>query len=439
MSDRHDSDEPRTALDDRDRRILTGLIVALLGTATVFRLMRLSSVPGISGDEGWWGVQAIAWLSDRPYETHTTSGNPIDLFFLIPLALVHTIAPPSFLLLRTLPTFVNLLALPVGFWFVRRLYGDTTAWIHTVALAIMPTAIAHSRICQDPSQSLFWTSIVIYLSLLGLKERGRAWIYLGAALLIFPVVLWTHPTNVFIAPFLVLPLVAAVRPLLPASRPGRAILVVAAGVLVAVGLSIATPGLRHLAGSNEYLDEPWLSIASARMTDGAQWFEFAANNARLFNGVTVYHYFSGARPATVPYDAGFVVVVVAALAGFLLTPAARRSPLDYGLIFACASMWIGFYAFAGPQALRPHFERWGLCLIAPATLVLARGLTAWIEWRPRIRWLAIAAATLVATSLLTSFYANYFGEFATTGGRSHLTYVTAAIEPKQQALEHILA
>ena len=33
----------------------------------------------------------------------------------------------------------------------------------------------------------------------------------------------------------------------------------------------------------------------------------------------------------------------------------------------------------------------------------------------------------------------YFHAFATTGGRGHLTYVTAPIEPKQQALEHILA
>ena len=40
---------------------------------------------------------------------------------------------------------------------------------------------------------------------------------------------------------------------------------------------------------------------------------------------------------------------------------------------------------------------------------------------------------------MTSFYVNYFREFAITGGRSHLTYVTAATEPKQQALEQILA
>jgi len=439
MSGRHNSAEAQTAQANRDRRILTAVIVALLGTATCFRLMALSSVPGISGDEGWWGVQAIAWLSDRPYEAHTTSGNPIDLFLLVPLGCVHAIAHPSFLLLRIVPAFVNLLALPVGFWLVRRVYGKTTAWIHTVGLAIMPTAIAHSRICQDPSQSIFWTSIVIYLSLLGFDERGRAWIYWGGALLIFRVALWTHPTNVFVAPFLVLPFIAAVRPLLPASRRGRAILLVLAIVVLTLGLSIAGPTLRHLFGTNEYLDKPWLAMASARITDGTQWFEFAANNARLFNGVTIYHYFSGARPPTALYDAGFVVVVVAALCGFLLTPVARRTALDYGLIIACTATWVGFYAFAGPQALRPHFERWGLCLIAPGTLVLARGLTAWIERKPRMRWLTIAAATLVATGLLRSFYVNYFVEFATTGGRSHLTYVTATIEPKQQALEHILA
>ena len=75
----------------------------------------------------------------------------------------------------------------------------------------------------------------------------------------------------------------------------------------------------------------------------------------------------------------------------------------------------------------------------PATLVLARGLTAWIEWMAEDAMADDRAAALVAASLLASFYVNYFSEFATTGGRSHLTYVTAAIEPKQQALEHILA
>ncbi len=436
MTDQHDPLDERAR---RDRRILTLVIAALLATATCFRLMYLSSMPGVSGDEGWWGVQATAWSSSRPYEAHTTSGNPIDLFFLIPVALVQAMGPPSFQLLRAVPTLVNLLALPVGFWLVRRLYGSSTAWIFTVALAIMPTAMAHSRICQDPSQSIFWTGIVIYLSLLGLKEHRRAWMYLGAAVLVFPVVLWTHPTNVFAGAFLLLPLAAAIRPLLPESRRGRTILfVVATVVAVVVTLFVAWPVLRQLAASNPYLERA-LSKASARMIDRAQWLEFVANNVRLLNGVTIYHYFSGARPTTVAYDVVTVVVVGAALCGVLLVPAAKTRALDYGLIVACSIMWFGFYAFAGPQALRPHAERWGLCLIVPATLVVSRGLAAIIEGMPSMRRLTIALSTLVAASLLISFYVNFFREFRTTGGRSHLAYVTATTEPKQQVLEHILA
>ena len=420
------------------RRVEAIVVTGLLGIAVCFRLMRLSSVPGISGDEGWWGINALNWLSGRPYEAHTTSGNPTDLFFLVPVALVHYLAPPSFLLLRVVPAVVNLLALPVGFWLVRRLYGSPTAWIYTVALAIMPTAIAHSRICQDPSQSIFWTGLFILICLLGFKERHRAWIYLGAAVAVFPVVVWTHPTNVFSASFLLLPALAAIAPLLPASRKNRALLVAAAVGLAALGAAVAVPALNHLPFSRQYLDQPWLSMAMARLFDLTQWLEFAVNNARLFNGVTVYHYFSGARPPTFLYDAGFVLAVILAAGGFVKTPAARRSSLDYGLVAACAMMWIGFYLFAGPDALRPHFERWGLCLIVPGTLFLARGLGGWL-WIPNMRSIATVTAVGLAIALSSSFYANYFGQFARTGGRSHLTYVTAAIEPKQQAFEHILA
>ena len=54
------------------------------------------------------------------------------------------------------------------------------------------------------------------------------------------------------------------------------------------------------------------------------------------------------------------------------------------------------------------------------------------------RWAAIGTVSLAAAALLGSFHVNYFRACATTGGRSHLTYVTAAIEPKQQALSRIL-
>jgi len=420
----------------RDRRILTVLIAVLLGTAVCFRVMYLSRVPGVNGDEGWWGNQALAWLANQPHEARTTSGNPIDFFFLVPVAILHAFAPPSFLLLRTIPALVNLLALPVGYWFINRVYGSTTAWSYTVALASMPTAIAHSRICQDPSQSVFWSGTAIYLSLLGYAENKRT--YGAAAILVFPIVLWTHPTNVFIAPFLVLPFVPAMRARWPAAARARVILLLAGAALLALGVATSLAVVRHLAATTDYLDRPWLSIAAARMIDGRQWFEFAANGARLLNGITVYHYFSGARPLTPPYDAAIVIVVAVALWGLLRRSRGAHRSLDAALILATAGTWLGFYAFAGPQALRPHAERWALCLIVPTTLLLARGASAWIESSPKMRWPAVASASLVVSCWLATFYVNYFREFATSGGRSHPTYVTAATEPKQQALEHIL-
>jgi hypothetical protein len=425
----------------RGRRLVTALIVLLLGTAVAFRLMYLSTMPGVSGDEGWWGLNAIAWLDGRPYDTHTTSGNPTDLFLLIPVALVQAIGGPSFALLRAVPAAVNLLALPIAFWFTRRLFGSATAWIHTIALAIAPTAMAHSRLTQDPSQSIFWTAIVIYLALLGLADRRRAWLWLGLALLVFPIALWTHPTNVFIAPFLALPPAAVLAPLIPASRRGRAIVAVAVLGGAIAALAIAWIVLGRVTASNEYLDKPWLAVVTARAASPRQWLEFGVNYARLFNGVTIYHYFSGARPVTWPFDGGFVVIAFVAASG--LAASIRRGDttrraLDCGLVAASAVMCLLFFAFAGPTALRPHAERWGLCLIVPGALVLARGVAGWIETMPRLRLAAIGASSLVAAAVLAGFYVNFFREFATTGGRGHLTYVTAPIEPKQQAFGQIL-
>jgi hypothetical protein len=416
--------------------LLTIAVIALIATGAWFRVMRLSSVPGVSGDEGWWGMQALAWWAGRAYETYTTSGNPTDQFFLAPLAVLHGILPPSFGLLRALPAAVNLVALPVGFVLARRVFGGTTAWAYTVGVAVLPAAIAHSRICQDPSQTVLWTTLVVFLSLLGARDHQHVWRYLGALLVVFPIALWTHPTNIFTGPFLLLPCAAALGPMMPAARRGRLLVVAAAALAAGAGLFLIWFALTKLAGSTQLLDKPWLSIAAARLVDGRAWFELAANGARFFNGVTIYHYFSGARPLTLPYDAAFVLAVTTLVGGLALRAA---DGLDRALLAACAATWLGFFAIAGPEALRPHAERWGLCLVVPSTIVLARGLAAWIASRPQWRLVPIGLALLVAAALLASFHVNYFRFFAVTGGRGHLTYATAAIEPKQQALAYILA
>src|SRR5215510_398274 len=99
----------RNPLTPRERRLLVAAVALLVGLGAWFRVWRLATVPGLSGDEGWWGLQALAWLADQPYQARTTSGNPIDLLLLIPIAWLHAVAAPSFALLRTIPVAANLL------------------------------------------------------------------------------------------------------------------------------------------------------------------------------------------------------------------------------------------------------------------------------------------------------------------------------------------
>ena len=99
--------------------------------------------------------------------------------------------------------------------------------------------------------------------------------------------LWTHPTNVFVAPLLLLPILTALAPRIPDSRRARIGLGIATACSLAVCLIVAWLAFASAAGSYPSLDKPWLSLAAGRLADGGQWLEFAANNVHLFNGITI--------------------------------------------------------------------------------------------------------------------------------------------------------
>jgi hypothetical protein len=65
------------------------------------------------------------------------------------------------------------------------------------------------------------------------KERDAAGRWLAAAIVLFPVALWTHPTNVFVAPFLLLPIAAPLAARMPASRRARIGVAVATAAVLA--------------------------------------------------------------------------------------------------------------------------------------------------------------------------------------------------------------
>lgn len=430
---------PRSAVTRRERLMVSAIVSLVLGGAVLLRLLHLGWMPGVDGDEGFWGVQALRWLHGQPYATQTTSGNPIDLFLLVPLGLAHAVWAPSFTLLRAVPACLNILALPIVFVIVRRIYGPTTAWIQMVTTAVLPTAIAHSRLCQDPSQSIPWTAIVVALSLLCVKERERAWLYGVAAILAFFIAVRTHPTNVFIATFVAVAAIAAVASGLPATKRARAVAVVVLLVLGWLPLELLLSWLQRAGHATSLMHSSWLATAAGHLVHPSSWLEFVVNYGRLFDGVVVYHYLSDPHLISVPSDLGFALVAPAIVCGFVLALARAREPADIGLAAAWSSMAVLFFAFAGPEALRPNFERWGLCLVAPGTFVIARGIAGWIDALPARRMLTIALAATLAAGLLGAFYLDFIRPFEVYGGRAHITFVTARPEPKQQAFDAMLA
>src|SRR5690606_24064451 len=149
----------------------------------------------------------------------TPTRNPINIFFLGPQVLLHWDAEPSFWRLRLSAVLSGLAALVVNYWLCRRAFGWQAAIVSTVILAVLPINIAYSRFSWDPAQSLLATAVVVYLAAMAtagaweargaadpaaVDQRMRNHLLLGAAALAIAILV--HPTNLFLAPLLVMPL-----------------------------------------------------------------------------------------------------------------------------------------------------------------------------------------------------------------------------------------
>jgi hypothetical protein len=425
-----------------DGRLASGAltlgVVALLIVAVWLRACQLENVPGVNGDEAWSGVQALRFLQGETIDWRTPTGNPVNVFFLIPLMALHLFLPPSFIVLRFVSLASGVLALVVNYFLCRRAFDRQTAVVSTLLLALLPIDIAYSRFAWDASQSLLATLFVLYLPLIHLRRHGdSAWlstpgmVALGAAIVV-------HPTNVFAAPLLVVPALYARRRPIVAALQNTAIpaKTTTLAVLVAVSAAAAYGAWRGLA------------IVAPRLHGSSDLAGFAQNYLRLFSGTTVYEFISGTQ-AGAPHAAWFVdlprmgdalfgLLAIGCLWGMVLRLKHDPADSDQSLVLGWFFMLVAFFIVAGPGAIAPHVERYGMCLIAPGALLLSRGLAWWIEQRrPRHASVALGLA-LVAWLWPLSFYWGYFEFIQQTGGRSHVTFRTAAVEPKLEAFRYVL-
>lgn len=415
------------------RRAIVLNVLAILALSVVWRIRDLGNIPGINGDEAWMGVQAQLLLKGEPIAWRTPTGNPLNPFSFLPQLLLHAIFSPSFTLLRVTACVSGILALVANFLLCRRLWGQPVALVSTLALAVLPIDIAYSRFAWDASQSLLATLIPLYAGLLAVAEPQFKVRWTCLALAGMAAALLVHPTNLFLFPILLVSLLHAWRHSLRAFSPSSFLAIYLAAALLIGGLVAGWPHVARIAN---------------RAGNTAELAAFSLHVARLFSGSTAFEFLSGGIAATGGAHAAYIqqtaldvlMGVLFALVAWAAIRSHRRcaNPVQSSLLWGTGLALLGFYLFAGSAALAPHFERYGIWMIAPVVLIASRSAVWWMSPTTRFSRLTAPLLLLLGWSALALFHADYFAVFSRTGGTSHRTFRTAATEPKQAALDYIL-
>lgn len=413
----------------------SGLLV--LSIAVWFRVWNLGHLPGINGDEAWYGVQAMSWLRGETVSWSTPTGNPLNPFYFLPLTAVHAVWGVGVWQLRCVAAVSGIVALLVNYILAKRAIGSVAAAVSTLVLAVLPINLAYSRFGWDASQTLLFALPVLYCPLIALKHPEVAKRWLVAGLLFFIVAVMVHPTNVFLLPLLVVPAgmnfrgeLTSLWQRVDASR--WRYMAFSAVVLLSVAVSFP---LRY-----------WVMVVATRIATPSEFGLFVARYVELLSGVTVYRFIPGSLPSGNAglmrmlnvwlLNLGICGVICLSIFGWL-----RRSDENMSLKFALLTGWsltvLGFFLVAGPGAIAPHFERYGICLIAPTVLVLSWGLGNLISSSKTNPQQLAWGMTAFAVCSLIGFYTLYFEQFRRTGGESHRAFRTAEQEPKESLLQQV--
>jgi len=415
-------------------------VVAVLAACLTMRWIDLDHLPGINGDEAWYGVQVQQVLRGQAIDWRTPTGNLINPLYSGPLLLVHLWLPPSAFALRCVAAFSGTLTLIANYWLCRKSLGQTTAIVSTVVLALLPINIAYSRFGWDTSQSVLMTLLVIHCSLLASGASGNRTKWLIATAFATAGAVIVHPTNIFV---LIVPMVALgllyCRSLTTRQGPDhhdvrRTKIWFLAGAAAFAGVLVA---------SNVLPDR-----FASRLIDGQQALAFFIQFGRLFSGATVYRFISGALsgdpPGSLPgidalHLSDALIWLFAGLAAYGLWRWRRRlGPSDIALLVATPLVILSFYIVAGPYAIAPHFERYALCLVGPVVLLASRGLAWWLAFAHDRLHYGKLVATVMTWLVVANVWSNYFSYMRHTGGNSHLAFRTSTVEPKAAALEYVL-
>lgn len=401
--------------------------------AVMDRVLWIAWLPGVNGDEAWFGVQMGRLLDGQSIRFSTPSHLPMNPLHVVPEAILLAFNSPSFWILRAPALFSGLLLLPVSYILLSRAEGRTIALAATILLAVNPTLIAYSRFGWDPSHTPLVSLVALHFAI-----RGRT---LGLVLALLAAI-WVHATNVFLAPVLLPAWLWARTPsrwkelgvggALAAYSADNRLVLVSGGIIAGVGC------LAMLIARSEQILE-LLKVRSGPY----QWISLIKSVLDLLSGVSVFATIAGPMPTWFRFTSRFALATLAAAGTINLVRQKywSRLTLATGMIFGC----LIFGLVGGPHRIGVPHERYGMFLVVPGVLLLVYNLQSILP-SPRdpvpvsvaFPVPLIAFTLLISVVCLSSFQRFYIRVFLTTGGEAHRAFRTAETEPKLQVVQLLL-
>lgn len=355
----------------------------LVAFAVALRVIRFGDLPGLIGDEAWYGVQAQRLASGTGGELRTPTGNVPGLFQLGSTMLLQSVGPPSALLLRIPALLSSLSAMALAYAIGRRFFGPLAGMTALVIMACLPANLAYARLGWDPSHA----SMLILAAAYATLARRRL-----LAMLLFALAMANHPAAVFVAPFLAMAYGGAAFAHAPrrtaALEMGRFALLLSVAI---VPITLLSPA------ASSYIS---LTQSVARLADPSQWVSFAAGFLRLLSGDITSIFIAG-RGLGLASTTSHVALALA-LVGLTISGAIglfrRPDPLVAALCLGWCASVIFLFLVAGSWAMRPGLERFAIPLLpltALSAAVLIQRLTQ--------RTVAQAVLAVVGIAGLASF------------------------------------
>lgn len=389
-------------------------LVAVIAVATLARFVCIGSVPGINGDEAWYGLLAYDLVHGDAQSWRTPTGllpNPVHM---IPLVLAELAGLHGPATLR-LPAVLSGVAAPLVLWFgLCRPLGRRTALCIAAAAATLPAHLAYSRYGFDAAH----TPLMIALTLVCALHRRWALTALAAV-----VALWVHPTNVF-GLLAVAVLVGGAAPELRARLSWRWAAAAGLGlVAVAVAVVMFAPA-RHL---------PNAGAAFGRLVDPSLALQTWVAFGRLINGLTVSAAIAGppTKLGAWVLDGVWWLLVIGIGAPGLWLAARRRDARTMAAVAGVVLALLAVLFAAGPAIFMVFYERYGLSLTVPtlvAGVLLARAAMG-------ERYVAAGLGVALLGAVVWAMF--YLVPLMTTGGFGHPSFWSGTEDPKLVTWRHI--